>query len=86
MWNETHAPVHDVPFESVDFRVDINYASTEELTKLSGIGEVLAQRIVDYRDAHGAFTDAEQLKNVEGIGDAKLEALIPQIKISGNDS
>ena len=28
----------------------------------------------------------EQLKNVEGIGDAKLEALIPQIKIGGNDS
>lgn len=86
VWNETHAPVHDVPFESVDFRVDINRASAEELTQLSGIGEVLARRIVDYRDAHGAFTDAEQLKNVEGIGEAKLEALIPQIKISGNDS
>ena len=56
------------------------------MTQLSGIGEVLAQRIVDYRDAHGAFTNAEQLKNVEGIGDAKLEALIPQIKIGGNDS
>lgn len=55
--------------------ININSADTEALTGLPGIGEVLAQRIVDYRTAHGAFSSVEDLLNVEGIGDKKLEAI-----------
>ena len=40
-----------------------------------GIGEVLAQRIVDYREAHGPFRSVEELIAVEGIGEGKLEKL-----------
>ena len=55
--------------------VDINTATAEELQTLPGIGPVLAERIVDYRAAHGAFTEVEELLEVEGIGGAKLDAL-----------
>ena len=55
--------------------ININRADAEALAGLPGIGEVLAQRIVDYRTAHGAFSSVEDLLNVEGIGDKKLEAI-----------
>ena len=45
------------------------------LKTLPGIGEVLAQRIVDYREAHGSFQSVEELIAVEGIGEGKLEKL-----------
>ena len=45
------------------------------LKTLPGIGEVLAQRIVDYREAHGPFRSVEELIAVEGIGEGKLEKL-----------
>ena len=66
-----------------DVPVNINTADVFELTQLPGIGEVLAQRIVDYRSAHGPFTAVEQLTHVEGIGEGKLEAILAQITIGG---
>ena len=55
--------------------LDLNRATVQELTTLPGIGEVLAQRIVDYREAHGPFRSVEELIAVEGIGEGKLEKL-----------
>lgn len=63
--------------------VDINSANVTDLAQLPGIGEVLARRIVDYRTIHGRFTAVEQLTNVEGIGEGKLEAIMEQITIGG---
>lgn len=53
--------------------VNINTATVNELDALPGIGPVLAQRIVDWRAENGAFTDVEQLTQVNGIGEAILE-------------
>ena len=63
--------------------VNINTADADELAQLPGIGEVLAQRIVDYRGTHGNFTAVEQLTNVEGIGQGKLEDILEWITIGG---
>ncbi|TDP96308.1 ComEA family DNA-binding protein [Labedaea rhizosphaerae] len=62
----------DAPGQS---KVDINTASAEKLDTLPGIGEVTAQRIVQWRQQHGRFASVDQLQQVPGIGDAKLASL-----------
>lgn len=56
-------------------KVNINTAGAEELDGLPGIGPVLAQRIVDEREANGPYTGAEDLTRVEGIGQAIVESI-----------
>lgn len=53
-------------------KVNINTATSEELQKLPGIGESIANRIITYRKENGKFKDIEDLKNVSGIGEAKF--------------
>ena len=55
--------------------VDINIAGVAELDQLPGIGEVLAGRIIAYREANGPFETVEELLEVSGIGEAKLAEL-----------
>jgi competence protein ComEA len=62
-------------------KININTASLEELQKISGIGESLAQRIINYRTENGKFKTIEDLKNVSGIGDKKYESIKDQICI-----
>ncbi len=54
-------------------RININTATLEDLKKLPGIGDVIAQRIIEYRQAHGPFSSADDLLGVKGIGTKKLE-------------
>ncbi len=56
-------------------KVTINQADVKGLELLPGVGPVLAQRIFDYREAHGPFEVVEDLLDVPGIGEAKLAAL-----------
>ncbi len=51
-----------------DAKININTAGVKELMGLSGIGHKVAERIVEYRDAHGPFKKPEDLKKVEGVG------------------
>jgi competence protein ComEA len=62
-------------------RVNINTATAQELETLPGIGPALAQRIVDYRAAHGPFQTIEQIKDVPGIGDAIFEKIKDLIEV-----
>lgn len=65
--------------------VNVNTADAEELETLTGIGPALAQAIVDYRAEHGDFTAAEDLLNVKGIGEAKLEGFRAEITLTEED-
>ena len=64
-----------------EYRLDINLATAIELGYLEGIGEKLALRIVEWRDANGPFESAEQLMEVEGIGEGKFEAIRDMITV-----
>lgn len=55
--------------------VNINKSTPEELTRLSGIGPVLAQRIIDYRNTHGGFEKIEDITKVKGIGPDKFNQM-----------
>jgi len=59
--------------------LNVNRATAAELEALPGIGPSLAQRIVAYREAHGAFADAEALGAVPGVGDALIQKILALI-------
>lgn len=61
--------------------VDINTATAAQLQKLPGIGEVLAQAIIDYRETEGSFRSIEELTKVTGIGQGRYEAVAELITV-----
>ena len=54
-------------------KVNINTASVKDLMTLTGVGKKVAEKIVEYRGAHGAFKKAEDVRKVEGLGDTLWE-------------
>ncbi|MEV0418818.1 ComEA family DNA-binding protein [Streptosporangium canum] len=61
--------------------LDLNTATPEQLEQLPGVGEVLARRIVEYRDGHGGFRTVEQLREVSGIGDRKYAEIREKVHV-----
>ena len=61
--------------------LDLNTATLDQLDDLPGIGPVLAQRVLDWRSEHGAFTSVAELAEVSGIGDAVLADLEPLVTV-----
>ena len=62
-------------------RLDLNAADAAELAGLPGIGPVLAERVVAYRDSVGHFASLEELTRVSGIGPATLERLRSRLRV-----
>ena len=63
--------------------VNINSATKEQLESLDGIGPVKAQAIIDYRKKNGPFKSLEDVKKVDGIGDATFDKIRKDIALSG---
>ena len=61
--------------------VNINEADIDELMSIPYIGEVIAERIIDYRNENGPFEDEEELLNISGIGEKKLNNIINYITV-----
>lgn len=70
---------------STTFPLDINTASMEELMQLKGIGEVLAARIIDYRENVAPFGDESDIMQVSGIGESTYNNIKTYIIVSAAD-
>lgn len=68
------------PSRQARFPLDLKTARVEDFMALPGIGNKLAQRIVEYRKSHGGFRSVEDLRAVKGIGKKRMERLRPLIK------
>jgi competence protein ComEA len=62
---------------------DINRASQEELERAEGLDQTMAERIVSYREEHGPFRSTEDVRNVPGIGDSRLEQVRSAVSMPG---
>ena len=67
--------------ESVNALIDLNTAGASELEQLPGIGPSRARAILEFRAAHGGFTQVSQLMRIKGIGRAMLRKLRPFVTI-----
>jgi competence protein ComEA len=60
-------------------QVDINAADADTLATIPGIGPGLAERIVAFRASNGAFASVDELLDVSGITDRRLDAILPYV-------
>ncbi|MGR3219850.1 MAG: ComEA family DNA-binding protein [Candidatus Anammoxibacter sp.] len=66
--------------------VNINTASSEELSSLKGIGLIKADAIVNFREKHGNFKSVDDLKNVAGIGDVTFDGLKDNVTVGDTET
>ena len=69
------------PNRELRYLIDLNNATKNELLQLPGIGEVLSERIVDYRINVAQFEKVTDLQNIQGIGIKKRESATPYVYI-----
>lgn len=65
--------------------ININTASADELKQLPGIGDVLANRIIAYREFNGPYQTVDDLTNVEGVSSTLVDSIRDLITVSGDD-
>jgi len=66
---------------TTQFPINLNTATAEQLEAIPGIGPVLAQRIIEYRQTRGRFQSVDELLEVRGIGPKRLESMRPYVVV-----
>jgi len=73
----------DAPDASAGKKININQASATQIAYLPRVGPKAAERIVEYRKAHGTFAQPEELMEVKGIGEKLFAELKPYVALTG---
>lgn len=81
-FSQTTVTTTGVTQEVID-KIDLSTATVEDLSKLPGIGEVIAQRILDYRRKNNGFQSVYDLLNIEGIGEKRFEEISDLVTVGG---
>lgn len=84
-WGSQPVEIERLDAQPYRYLIDVNRAPWIEWVLLDGIGETLAQRIVEDREQNGPFGSIDDLLRVKGIGPKTLEKMRPQLTISVND-
>jgi len=80
------APMPGAQLLTLGLPIDLNRATAEDLDAIPGIGPALAQRIIDYRKAHGSFKTIDDLMEVSGIGPQNLQKLKPYLGLGSPEA
>lgn len=72
---------YSLVIEEGRIQLSLNSVSAIELEDLPGVGPVLAERIVEYREQNEGFRSLEELKRVKGIGDKLYQKIFPFVKL-----
>ena len=69
------------PLPVSDTLLDINSATVEDLQKVNGVGESLAEKIVEYRNENGPFQSKDDIRKVKGVGEHNFPTIYDQIMV-----
>jgi len=75
------SPTNSLPAKTSSGKINLNRATLDQLDSLTGIGQVKAQAIIDYRNSQGGFKSLEELMNVKGIGQATFDKIKGELTI-----
>lgn len=78
---ESKSEIIETEIETVPLWININTADAEDFEMLSGIGEEIAERIIEYREIYGDFRNIEEIMNVKGIGEKKFKDICDYIYV-----
>lgn len=74
-------PTSGLASEESKDKVNLNTATKDDLTKIDGVGDKKAEKIIEYRSQHGGFKSPEDLKNINGFGEKTVAKLKDQLSV-----